>query len=134
MKQGRTVLEAKRFGCHACYPDTPLGEVVQRLVENDISCLVVTDHDGNLTGIITRNDVLRDYLDNADWKQACAGDYMTESVITVQPNDLLHDVANLLVENHIHRVVVVREDDGKQKPIAVVSSADLIYHLMKDID
>ncbi len=134
MKQSRTVLEAKRFGCYTCYPDTPLADAVHRMVDEDISCVVVVDHDGYLAGIITRNDVLRGYLENDDWQNAPVARYMTQDVITVLPEDQLHDVANLLQEHHIHRVVVVREEQGKQKPVAVVSEADLVYHLMKDVE
>lgn len=134
MKQGRTVLEAKRFGCHCCRPQTPLVDVVTKMVEHDISCLVVTEADGYLSGIITRNDVLRGYLATDAWQSAPVGDYMTREVITVAPEDLLARVANLLLDHHIHRVVVVREENGKLKPMAVVSATDLIYHMMKEID
>ncbi len=134
MKQSRTVLEAKRFGCYTCYPDTPLADAVHRMVDEDISCVVVVDHDGYLVGIITRNDVLRGYLENDDWRNAPVARYMTQNVITALPEDQLHDVANLLQEHHIHRVVVVREEQGKQKPLAVVSEADLVYHLMKEAE
>ena len=133
MKQGRTVLEAKRFGCHSCFPDTPLIEAVTKLVEHDISCLVVTESDGHLAGIITRNDVLRGYLASDEWQQLPVGDYMTRDVIAVTPEDSLHNVAHLLLDHHIHRVVVVREDNGKPRPVAVVSATDLIYHMMKEV-
>jgi CBS domain-containing protein len=59
---------------------------------------------------------------------------MTQDVITVVPEDLLNTVANLLLAHHIHRVVVVREENGKPKPVAVVSGTDLIYHMMKEIE
>jgi CBS domain-containing protein len=134
MKQGRTVLEAKRFGCYTCYPDTPLVDAVKKMVTEDVSCIVVIDHDGYLAGIITRNDVVRGYLENDDWQSVPIGKYMTESVITVAPEDLLNTVAHLLLEHHIHRVVVVREENGKPKPVAVVSDTDLIYHMMKEIE
>ena len=134
MKQGRTVLEAKRFGCYTSYPDTPLVNVAQRMVNEDISCIVVIDHGGYLVGIITRNDMLRGYLENEAWQQVPAGQYMTRDVITVAPENSLHQVANLLLEHHIHRVVVVREEDGKQKPLAVVSATDLLYHMMKEVE
>ena len=133
MKQGRTVLEAKRFGCHSCFPDTPLIEAVSKMVEHDISCLVVTEPDGHLAGIITRNDVLRGYLASDKWQQLPVGDYMTRDVIAVTPEDSLHNVANLLLDHHIHRVVVVREENGKPRPVAVVSATDLIYHMMKEV-
>jgi signal-transduction protein with cAMP-binding, CBS, and nucleotidyltransferase domain len=133
MKQGRTVLEAKRFGCHSCSPDTPLVEAVTQMVDHDISCLVVTGHDGYVAGIITRNDVLRGYLASDEWQRLPVGDYMTQDVITVTPEDLLSTVANLLLEHRIHRVVVVRQENGKPKPVAVVSDTDLIYHMMKEV-
>ena len=133
MKQGQTVLEAKRFGCHSCTPDTPLVEAVTQMVDHDISCLVVTDADGYLAGIITRNDALRGYLASDEWQALPVGDYMTRDVITAAPEDLLSTVANLLLDHHIHRVVVVRDEHGKQKPLAVVSATDLIYHMMKEV-
>jgi CBS domain-containing protein len=134
MKHGLTVLEAKRFGCHSCTPDTLLGEAVRQMVDQDISCLVVVDHGGYLAGIITRNDVLHGYLAHADWEQLPVGNCMSSEVITVLPEDKLSAVAQLLIEHHIHRVVVVREENGKQRPVAVVSAADLLYHLRKEIE
>ncbi len=134
MKQGCTILEAKRFGCYTCYPDTPLIDAVQKLVAKDVSCIVVINHDGYLAGILTRNDVLRGYLEHDDWQNVPVSQVMTDNVITVVPEDLLNTVANLLLEHHIHRVVVVREENGGRKPVAVVSDTDLIYHLLKGIE
>jgi CBS domain-containing protein len=134
MKQGRTVLESKRFGCYTCNPDTPLVAAVKKMVAEDVSCLVVIDHAGYLAGIITRNDVVRGYMENDDWQSVPVGKFMTQGVITVVPEDLLSTIAQLLLEHHIHRVVVVREEQGKPKPVAVVSSSDLIYHMMKEIE
>jgi DeoR family transcriptional regulator, catabolite repression regulator len=134
MKQGRTVLEAKRFGCYTCYPDTPLVAAVKKMVAEDVSCIVVVDHDGYLAGIITRNDVVRGYMTNDDWQSVPVGQFMTENVITVAPEDLLRSVADLLLEHRIHRVVVAREENGRHRPVAVVSDTDLIYHMMKEIE
>ena len=132
MKEGRTVIEAKRFGCYHCNADTPMVDAVRRLVTEDISSLVVTDHDGYLIGVITRIDVLRCYLARDDWEQQPVGAYMSQQVVTVSPDDQLRHVADLLLEKHIHRVVVVRDENGKQKPVVVVSDSDLVYHLMKE--
>ena len=134
MKHGRTVLEAKRFGCHCCTSEAPLIDAVTKMVEHDISSLVVTDADGYLAGIITRSDVLRGYLAHDDWQQQPVGEFMTQDVVTVSPQDLLATVANLLLDHHIHRVVVVRDENGKLKPLAVVSDTDLIYHMVKEIE
>ncbi len=134
MKQGRTVIEAKRFGCYHCHPETPIVDAVHRLVTEDISSLVVVDQEGYLTGVITRADVLRCYLAHEDWQKQPVGDYMSRQVVTAAPLNSLREVADLLLEKHIHRVVVVSEEDGKQKPVAVVSDSDLVYHLMKEVE
>ncbi len=134
MKQGRTVLEAKRFGCYTVHPDTPMADAVRRLVDQDISSLVVIDQEGYLAGVLTRSDVLRVYLGQDEWEACPVGDYMSTHVVTVLPDAHLRDVANILVEKHIHRVVVVRDENGKQKPVAVVSDSDLTYHLMKELE
>jgi CBS domain-containing protein len=134
MKKGRTVLEAKRFGCYSCTPDTPLLDAVKRVVEEDISCLVVLDADGFLSGVITRTDMVRAYLAHDDWTTHTVGAHMTKDVVTVNADDRLSDVAQLLLDKHIHRVVVVRREDGQPRPVAVVSDADLVYHMAKEVE
>lgn len=134
MKADRTVLEAKRLGCYSVRPDAPMVEAVSRLVDEDISSLVVVDADHHLVGVITRSDVLRCYLAHDQWEQQPVSAYMTEQVVTVSPEARLRQVADLLLEKRIHRVVVVREEGGHQTPVAVVSDSDLVYHLMKDVE
>jgi CBS domain-containing protein len=131
MKKGRTVLEAKRYGVYSCYRNTPLLEASRKMVTEDISSLVVLDDEGYLTGILTRTDLVRAYLENDEWENLPVSKYMSEHVITVQPKAGLMDVAKLLQEKHIHRVVVVREEDGKQRAVAVISDSDLVYHMIK---
>ena len=134
MKKGRTVLEAKRYGCNSCTPDTTLLEAIRRVVEEDISCLVVIDADGYLAGVITRSDMVRAYLASDDWATQKVGDHMTTHVVTVSGDDRLSDVAQLLIDRHIHRVIAVREENGRQRPVAVVSDADLVYHMVKEVE
>ena len=131
MKQGHTVLEAKRYGVYSIYRFTPLMEAARKMVTEDISSLVVLDDEGFLTGIITRTDIVRSYMEHDNWGELPAGDYMSPKVVTVPTNATLMEVAKLLQEKHIHRVVVVREEDGKQRAIAVVSDSDLIYHMIR---
>lgn len=131
MKQGRTVLEAKRYGVYSCYRSTPLLEASRKMVTEDISSVVVLDDEGFLTGIITRTDIVRAYLETDDWETQTVSEYMSPEVVTVDPKASLLEVARLLQEKHIHRVVVVREEDGRKRAVAVVSDSDLVYHMIK---
>jgi CBS domain-containing protein len=127
-----TVLQAKLFGVFNCNKDDTLFEAAQRMVEEDISALVVIDENGFLNGIITRTDLLRAFVSLEDWEKHKVSDLMNTEVVTVTPQTNLMRVAEILLEQQIHRVVAVREEGGKKRPISVVSAADIVYHMAKN--
>ncbi len=126
-----TIMQAKRYGVYTCNNRASLITTARQMAEEDISALVVVDEDGYLMGIITRTDLMRALCDGETWTEKPVEDYMSRQVITVSPNDHLHLVAQLLLDKGIHRVVAVQEENGKQKPIAVISAADIVYHMSK---
>ena len=132
MKKGRTVLQAKRFGIITCNEHITLLEAARRMVDEDVSALVVVDDDGYLSGIITRTDLLRAYHEHDHWERQVVMNYMVREVVTVSPSDLLSQVAEIILEKQIHRVVVVNTDEGKFRPVGVLSIADLVYHMVKE--
>jgi predicted transcriptional regulator len=133
MRTDQTVIQAKRFGVFSCRKNKSLLHAAQQMVEEDISALVVVDDDGFLAGIITRTDLLRAFVRFEDWEKQRVESFMNTEVVTVSPQTQLDRVAELLLEKQIHRVVVARNEDGKLRPISVVSAADLVYHMVKDL-
>jgi len=133
MIEDQTVLEAKRIGVLSCKIGTTLGEAARFMVSEDVSALVVVDGEGCLAGIISRTDLLRALLASNEWDVQTIDEYMIVDVVTVSPQTRLSQVAELLLQKHIHRVVVVRDDDGKRSPISVVSVGDLVYHMVKNM-
>lgn len=127
----QTVIQAKRLGVFDCQEATLLGEAVRKMVAEDVSALVVVDQEGSLAGIVTRFDMLRALVEHEDWSDRPVADYMAREVVTVGQNTTLLEVADILLQRHIHRVVVARNEDGKQVPVAVVSAADLVYHMSR---
>ncbi len=128
-----TIIQAKRYGVYTCGLRDSLLEATRQMTEEDISALVVVDAEGNLAGIITRTDLLRALCVGIDWTGLPVEEYMSRQVVTVSPRDHLCDVAHLLLEKGIHRVVAVQEVGGKQKPVAVISAADIVYHMAKGL-
>lgn len=127
-----TVIQAKRYGTIHCSSQDTLLEAARSMVQEDISGLVVVDAEGFLKGIFTRKDLLRARLETKEWQQCHVEQYMTPDVVTVTPKDLLSHVAQLLLDRHIHRVVIVENIEGKQRPIGVISDADLVYHMTRE--
>jgi CBS domain-containing protein len=54
---------------------------------------------------------------------------MTRKVVTVTPDTALQDAIKRIVENHIHRVIVVAEDNP-HKAIGVLSMTDVMRSML----
>ena len=127
-----SVMQAKRFGVWTTASTATLLEVAREMVERNISGLVVVDAEGCLEGLITRTDLVRAAHDRRDWMNLTANDYMVRNVVTVGLEDSLQDVMDLLIEHHVHRVVAVEAEKNKLRPIAVLSAADVVYHMAQE--
>jgi CBS domain-containing protein len=132
MSLDQTALEAKRYGVLATEYSMKLADATQSMVEEDVSALVVTDEDGYLAGILSRIDVIRAALLHEDWADRRVDEFMNQDVVTVPMHATLRDVAEILLDHRIHRVVMVREEAGKKQPLSIISAADLVYHLAKN--
>jgi CBS domain-containing protein len=127
----QTVMQAKRYGVYTCQANDTLLRVAMKMVDEFISALVVIDEAGFLVGVISRVDLLRARLDSAEWMLASVTDYMSSNVTTIAPDAPLMDVVAMLVEQRIHRIVVTTQEGDREKPVAVISTADLVYHMTR---
>ena len=104
MRTDQTVIQAKRFGVYSCRKDKSLLDAAQRMVEEDISALVVVDADGFLSGIITRTDLLRAFVRFEDWEKQPVESFMNTEVVTVSPQTQLdRDLLSHLLQEYFHR-------------------------------
>ncbi len=132
MKKGRTVLQSKRFGIQSCRHNAALLDATRKMVEAEVNTMIVVDDEGYLEGTISRRDVLRAHLEHDDWATHPVSQYMSRDVVTVSPTTLLHKVAEILTYDEAHQVVVVEDDNGRQRPIAVITATDLVYLILRD--
>lgn len=132
MNLNRTALEAKRLGVFTCEQCHNLGEAARTMADEDISALVITDREGYLRGILSRTDLLRAAVASEDWQAQPVDQFMSQDVVTVPPTTTLRDVAEILLDHRIHRVVVARQEQGRLRPVSVISAADIVYHMAKE--
>lgn len=124
-----TVLQAKRYGVFTCQLKDTLGTAAQEMFQRDVSALVVVDEDGLLAGIITRTDLMRAGAIEPEWALQPVSSAMTADVVTISLRETLGVVTEMLLQEHIHRVVAVEEEAGGQRPVTVLSAADIIFHM-----
>jgi CBS domain-containing protein len=132
-------------------PVDPLPTVQRLFFEEEIHGAPVVDEEGRVRGMITIMDLIRAATEENDansvdfahvfedmgagggWSNASESfqnrlsetlveDAMTENVVAVGPDTSIPDVARVLRENKIHRVLVVNNDTL----LGIISSFDLI--------
>jgi CBS domain-containing protein len=91
----------------------------QHLMRKDgIHALPVVGNEGELLGIVTSTDLMREH----DPDSAVAR-FMTTGVLTVEPDARIEAAARLMRENEMHHLVVVA--DGEM--VGILSTFDLLY-------
>lgn len=125
-------------------PETDVGEIARTLLEAHISAIPVLADDGTLVGIVSEGDLMHraeaETRRRPSWWLRLlatpeepterylkefgrrARDVMTRSVITVEPETPLTEIAAMLEKYHIKRVPVMK--DGKL--VGIVSRANLL--------
>ncbi|WP_297804032.1 KpsF/GutQ family sugar-phosphate isomerase [uncultured Brevundimonas sp.] len=110
---------------HAAKPtsvplDASFSDVVSGITAGRKGTVAVLNEDGSLAGMITDGDVRRAFT--LDINTIKAQDIMSRTPITVEPDQRMRDVVDLLTSNKISNLFVV--EDGR--PVAVIHIAELM--------
>lgn len=102
------------------HPDDSVEAVINAMTAGRMGCVVVTNGDGSLHGLITEGDLRRAMA--PDMFSRRARDIMTSNPTTVGPEQLIRDVVEIMTEKRYAHVVVI--DQGQV--VAVLHTKDLM--------
>lgn len=120
-----------------CRESDTLRYALNMINTNNISRLVVTDNNGNPTGIITTNTFLthssyftngktrtRDYLlPTKEETELHVGDLIKKELVTIGPEDDLATAAQIMIKNEISGIPVV---NGGKKIVGIITKFDVV--------
>ena len=112
-------------------PDAPAGDAERLLKTYRISGLPVVSA-GTVVGVISLSDLMvarSSAMIGANWSRMRVRHLMSSPAITVHAATSSARAAGLMVSRHIHRLVVVDDEDA---PIGVLSSLDLLRLLLRE--
>lgn len=113
--------------------DAPAIEAERLLKTYRVSGLPVVSGDATV-GVISQTDLVvarSSAMISGNWERVLVRHLMTTPAITVHTGTSLARAAQLMVTRHIHRLVVVNDEDA---PVGVLSSLDLLRVLLSDPD
>lgn len=114
-------------------PEATVHEAELLLKSYRISGLPVTA-DGVVVGVISQTDLLNarsSELIGANWDRVKVRHLMSRPAVTVHLATTVTRAARLMLEEHIHRVVVVDEEGA---PVGVLTTSDLLRVLLPEED
>ncbi len=117
-------------GVVTCNENETLRNALKLMGDNTIRSIVITDAACSLCGIVSQTDLVNASLnDPVGWGDTPVSKVMTRNVLTVTVDTPLNAAAKTLIENHVHRIIVVDETDICN-PVGVLSMSDIVRDLM----
>lgn len=108
------------------HPDQTIGQVTHILIEKNISGGPVLDSDGNLVGMISEGDCLKEVVkgkySNVPNHPGVVSDHMVRKVITIEPDINILEAADKFLSMKVRRFPVMRD----QKVIGIISQRDIL--------
>jgi CBS domain-containing protein len=102
--------------------------------DRGISGLPVIGPAGDLVGVISEVDLVHARATEwlwANWTGLAVRHLMTSPPVTIRRSETLEVATRKMERNHVHRLVVVADDDDAL-PIGVISTSDLVRALASE--
>src|SRR5579884_3087429 len=97
-------------------PTASIGEAAEKMMDAGVGAVVVMEDMVRIVGIVTERDILRAVAQRARAAEARVRQWMTESVVTIEPDTEIKDAAKMMFENNFRHLPVVK--DGRLLGIA----------------
>ncbi len=93
----------------SAHPDDSLARLRDLMIDRDVRHMPVTEGEGNLVGLVSQRDLLRnhlieqadvpDFIEDALLERLLVRELMTTGVVTVDPESDIREAAQIMIEN-----------------------------------
>jgi CBS domain-containing protein len=105
-----TVAEVMNKSVLTVDPTSSIGEAAEKMIEAGVGAVVVMEDMARIVGIITERDLMRAVAQRARAAEARVRQWMTESVVTIEPDTEIKDAAKMMFEKNFRHLPVVNKD------------------------
>ncbi len=104
-----TVAEIMNSDVLTVDPASSIGEAAEKMMEAGVGAVVVTEDMVRIVGIVTERDLMRAVAQRARAAEARVRQWMTEGVITIEPETSIGDAAKMMFERNFRHLPVVKD-------------------------
>jgi CBS domain-containing protein len=112
-----------------CRGKTPVASAARAMTSSGWRSVLVVDAKGKILGVVSGHDLLR-FVNEDARKKLIVRDVM-HPALTIDINASLRAAADLMIQNHYHRLVVIDKDDPDAFPLGVISTFDIVAEMAR---
>ena len=106
-------------------------EAAKKMLDKNVSSLVVVDEEGQSIGIVTERDITRGVcIHDVPSKEYKIHHLMTSPLSKIEPNVSVEMAANLMIQNKVRHLIVKEAD----KTVGIVTATNFIDYLNEQLD
>jgi len=120
-----TVGDVMSYTFLVCQENTSILTAARTMTQAGWRSIIVVNSKGKLRGILTGRDLLRLAGHHID-ENMVVGQLINRKLLTIDIHSSLQQAADLMIQNHRHRVIVVNQEDPESFPLGVISSMDIV--------
>jgi CBS domain-containing protein len=122
-----TVSDVMSDAILVCRGKTPVASAARAMTSAGWRSVLVVDTKGKILGVVSGYDLLRFVKDGVD-ESLIVRDVM-HPALTIDLHASLREAAEMMIENHHHRLVVIDKDDPDAFPLGAISSFDIVAEM-----
>jgi CBS domain-containing protein len=124
------ILSTKGFDVIHIRPEASVREVVRLLKEHNLGAVVVSPDGGEIAGIVSERDVIRQLADGVEFLERPVTAIMTSDVHSCTPKDSVQSVMSAMTERRIRHLPVVDEHNAL---VGIVSIGDVVKSQISEL-
>jgi len=129
-KPGReTVADVMSDAILVCRDKTPLTSAARTMTQAGWRSVLVVDAKGKPEGVVSGKDLLPFVVNGVD-ENLTVRDIM-HPPLTIDIHAPLQEAANVMIQQHHHRLVVIDQHDPQAFPLGIISSFDIVAAMAK---
>jgi CBS domain-containing protein len=124
-----TVADVMSDAILVCREKTPLTSAARTMTQAGWRSVLVVDAKGKPEGVVSGKDLLP-YVENGVDEKLTVRDIM-HPALTIDIHARLREAADVMIQNHYHRLVVIDHEDPQAFPLGIISSFDIVAEMAK---
>jgi CBS domain-containing protein len=124
-----TVADVMSDAILVCRGKTPVASAARAMTSAGWRSVLVVNAKGKILGVVSGLDLLPFVKDGLDEKMVVRD--VMHPALTIDLHASLHEAAEMMIENHHHRLVVTDKEDPDAFPLGVISTFDIVAEMAR---